>query len=327
MHVRHSAWTAQLTLPAGPQPRYGGKTQAGHAYMKQVCETRLLSSVVVLLLCLVPRPSSLLAQQFWARLQLGRRGRSHHGGGARFAASDCPSAREGRFSGPRKRPAAADCGLQSNGPRAVEPRAPRRHERKHERAASRQRQASGRSSPGVDDSGGGRSRVVHVRQGPPPGSAVRQQPRAPAPRTRAHGGLGSDLPLRCNRQHGEATRRPPKGSGEPSSSSPTASTRAARSHPPDVSGLASAIDVPVYVISVLPPHGSQSSAVAVSPDDGLSRLASWTGGDVRHATSQEQTDSAIESLMAECGSSISSPSIQPSRPAGIDSTCAPSAKA
>ena len=66
-----------------------------------------------------------------------------------------------------------------------------------------------------------------------------------------------------------------------------------------MSGLASAIDVPVYVISVVPPPRPQSSAVAVAPDDGLSSLASWTGGGVSHATSQEETDSAIESLMAE----------------------------
>ena len=67
--------------------------------------------------------------------------------------------------------------------------------------------------------------------------------------------------------------------------------------PADVSGLASAIDVPVYVIAVVPrdrPLGNPA------PDgDSLSNLASWTGGDLRHVPSPAQLDETVRALMAE----------------------------
>jgi Ca-activated chloride channel family protein len=68
---------------------------------------------------------------------------------------------------------------------------------------------------------------------------------------------------------------------------------------PEVSGLASAIDVPVYVFTVVPPRRSDDRAGMSSADDDLANLAYWTGGDVRHVTAAEHATRAVGGLMAE----------------------------
>jgi len=65
----------------------------------------------------------------------------------------------------------------------------------------------------------------------------------------------------------------------------------------DVSGAASAIDVPVYVVAVTP-------ARRPAPNDGdeagdLSLLAHWTGGDATRVATDQDVDEAIQFLMAE----------------------------
>jgi Ca-activated chloride channel homolog len=65
---------------------------------------------------------------------------------------------------------------------------------------------------------------------------------------------------------------------------------------PEVSGVASAIDVPVYAIAVersLDPRPAAEDRV-----EGLSNLAYWTGGDVSHVTAADTTRT-IAALMAE----------------------------
>ena len=69
--------------------------------------------------------------------------------------------------------------------------------------------------------------------------------------------------------------------------------------PTDVSGLASAIDVPVYVMNVVPPETSQEDLPEDGNDGGLSNLAYWTGGALRHARTSEQAALAVVSLMTE----------------------------
>lgn len=69
--------------------------------------------------------------------------------------------------------------------------------------------------------------------------------------------------------------------------------------PPEVSGLASAIDVPVHVIAVLPPRPAPSDTLAAPADAGLSDLAYWTGGDLHHATSPGEANRVIAALMEE----------------------------
>jgi VWFA-related protein len=66
---------------------------------------------------------------------------------------------------------------------------------------------------------------------------------------------------------------------------------------PEVSGLASSIDVPVYVLSVVGPDVLPSGALT-EREAGLTELASWTGGAVAHVTSRDQTV-ALRGLMAE----------------------------
>jgi VWFA-related protein len=70
--------------------------------------------------------------------------------------------------------------------------------------------------------------------------------------------------------------------------------------PPDVSGLASAIDVPVYIIAVGPARRTHDDDTAGHPsDDGLANLAYWTGGDLRLVGAPDQADEAVGALMAE----------------------------
>jgi Ca-activated chloride channel homolog len=65
----------------------------------------------------------------------------------------------------------------------------------------------------------------------------------------------------------------------------------------DVSGLASAIDVPVYILSVEPaPRVMEKSPPREDP---LANLARWTGGDLRHVVSAEDAGAAVEEVMAE----------------------------
>ena len=73
--------------------------------------------------------------------------------------------------------------------------------------------------------------------------------------------------------------------------------------PAEVSGLASAIDVPVYVVAVVSPLDHPGNTAAVVPDqaDGaLSNLAYWTGGEpaVRQRTGTEPARSRRELLAA-----------------------------
>ncbi len=66
---------------------------------------------------------------------------------------------------------------------------------------------------------------------------------------------------------------------------------------PDVSGLASAIDVPVYVLCVEPgPRVMDNSAAR---EDSLANLAWWRGGDLRHVASAQDASAAVADVMAE----------------------------
>ncbi len=74
----------------------------------------------------------------------------------------------------------------------------------------------------------------------------------------------------------------------------------------DVSGIASAIDVPVYVLTVVTPLDRRGGDLAVRSVDGvrsnvgtLADLSRWTGGDMRIASVPEQADEAIRALFAE----------------------------
>jgi VWFA-related protein len=67
--------------------------------------------------------------------------------------------------------------------------------------------------------------------------------------------------------------------------------------PLEVSGRASAIDVPVFIINVeAPRRSSDGSAVG---DDGLGNLARWTGGDLHYVTAAEQVVPAVAALISE----------------------------
>jgi Ca-activated chloride channel family protein len=71
--------------------------------------------------------------------------------------------------------------------------------------------------------------------------------------------------------------------------------------PPEVSGLASAIDVPVYVIAVVSPldHPGNTAAVVPEEADGdLSNLAYWTGGDLLYVSAPEQAGVVTKELLA-----------------------------
>jgi Ca-activated chloride channel family protein len=69
-----------------------------------------------------------------------------------------------------------------------------------------------------------------------------------------------------------------------------------RLSPPEVSGLASAIDVPVYAIAVEPPLDLH--ATVDDREGALTHLAYWTGGDVSHVAATDTTR-RIAALMAE----------------------------
>jgi Ca-activated chloride channel homolog len=69
--------------------------------------------------------------------------------------------------------------------------------------------------------------------------------------------------------------------------------------PAEVSGLASAIDVPVYIVTVVPPQrASPESARSIREGD-LAYLAYWTGGDVVPVATSGAGVSGIDRLMEE----------------------------
>lgn len=73
----------------------------------------------------------------------------------------------------------------------------------------------------------------------------------------------------------------------------------------DVSGIASAIDVPVYLLTVVTPIDHQGSEFAVASarrptqTATLADLARWTGGDMRIASLPAHTAAAVQDLFAE----------------------------
>lgn len=75
---------------------------------------------------------------------------------------------------------------------------------------------------------------------------------------------------------------------------------------PQVSGIASSIDVPVYLLTVVNPADHPGGEFAVLQTDGrvsdtatLADLARWTGGDMRVASLPAHTSAAIADLFAE----------------------------
>ncbi len=71
--------------------------------------------------------------------------------------------------------------------------------------------------------------------------------------------------------------------------------------PAEVSGLASAIDVPVYVVAVVSPldhPGNAGAVVAAETNGNLSNLAYWTGGDLLYVSAPEQTSLVTKELLA-----------------------------
>lgn len=75
---------------------------------------------------------------------------------------------------------------------------------------------------------------------------------------------------------------------------------------PEVSGLASSIDVPVYLLAVVTPLDHPGGEFAVIQSDGassstatLADLARWTGGDMRIASVPAHTVVAVQDLFAE----------------------------
>ena len=74
---------------------------------------------------------------------------------------------------------------------------------------------------------------------------------------------------------------------------------------PEVSGVASAIDVPVYLLTVVNPADHPGAAFEVSSDSRaaqtatLEDLARWTGGDMRIASTSAHISTAIQDLFTE----------------------------
>jgi VWFA-related protein len=70
--------------------------------------------------------------------------------------------------------------------------------------------------------------------------------------------------------------------------------------PAAVSGLASSIDVPVYVVAVVSPLDHPGSPAAVVPDDangGLANIARWTGGDLFYVSASAQSPIVASELL------------------------------
>ena len=75
---------------------------------------------------------------------------------------------------------------------------------------------------------------------------------------------------------------------------------------PEVSGIASAIDVPVYLIVVANPLDNPEHELAVVAVDGastqtatLADLSRWTGGHMAIVTALDQSAGALRTLMGE----------------------------
>jgi len=66
----------------------------------------------------------------------------------------------------------------------------------------------------------------------------------------------------------------------------------------EVSGRASAIDVPVYVVAVVPPGYGPDGTLA-EMDEELWNLAYWTGGDMRYAGAPQQSAVALGYVVSE----------------------------
>ncbi len=74
--------------------------------------------------------------------------------------------------------------------------------------------------------------------------------------------------------------------------------------PAEVSGIASAIDVPVYVLAVVSPldHAGEPTAVITekaAPTGELVNLAQWTGGDAFMSSSPSQSSQAVRQIVDE----------------------------
>jgi VWFA-related protein len=67
---------------------------------------------------------------------------------------------------------------------------------------------------------------------------------------------------------------------------------------PDVSGIASAIDVPVYIFTVDPMPVAKEAPIPAG-DNTLTNLARWTGGDQQQVSTMESAAPAIAALMTE----------------------------
>jgi hypothetical protein len=81
---------------------------------------------------------------------------------------------------------------------------------------------------------------------------------------------------------------------------------ASKMTPAEVSGIASAIDVPVYLLQVVNPLDHPGGELEVIETDGrrvraatLADLARWTGGDIRVASVPAHTSAAIQDLFTE----------------------------
>lgn len=80
---------------------------------------------------------------------------------------------------------------------------------------------------------------------------------------------------------------------------------ASRLSGPEVSGMASAIDVPVYVVAVMSPLNHPERGVSPVVQDGepittsLANLARWTGGDMLVATTPAETSQAARRFVVE----------------------------
>ena len=92
--------------------------------------------------------------------------------------------------------------------------------------------------------------------------------------------------------------------------------------PAEVSGLASSIDVPVYVVAVVSPLDHPGAPTAVVPDTaggGLANVALWTGGELFYVSGSEQTPVIAQELLRTMRHQYFLPSNLPSRRAGISS--------
>jgi Ca-activated chloride channel homolog len=70
--------------------------------------------------------------------------------------------------------------------------------------------------------------------------------------------------------------------------------------PEEVSGIASAIDVPVYVVAMVSPADllTHSPATPLTEEDDLANLSYWTGGDLSYVRGPEDFDAVAAELLA-----------------------------